>query len=909
MRKIISTIVISFALIFSVANLKSQTNSGPVKLSQEEMAMWNGSMKAPYILSYYNDPPTYYWNDAAVAMRFTATMSNSLLEGVDLMFYPPAAVNTPDVWVSVTTDNGGLPDVTLGAVMLPYASIIGYPDFTYVDLSSLNLVFNSNEDFHIVVAVANSADLMPPVSDDGVTTPWNRASYFDFTSGTFVKYSQTNSIDPGFIFNAHMYSMTNNALHFDGVNDFVDATATATGLPQGNAARTMEAWIKTTANPGFQNIYSWGRTSTNMRSSIGLRIDHLAFVGAFNDLDGSIIINDGNWHHVAVSFDGSMMSLYVDGVLDISSAMSLNTTDQNLLIGTIALPYTGEYWEGWIDEVRIWDVAKTQAEIQTLMNTPVCSPDPNLIVNYNFNQGVAGGNNQGVTTLADNSGNGYDGMLMNFGLNGATSNWVISSMNVPACAATNWTGTVSSDWNDAGNWDSGIVPNASTNVVIPSGTANQPVIAGAADCYELTVMAGASLTIQSNASATGTLINGGTITNNGTIYIQRYFSGNDPDWHLVSAPLMYADAGTFSGMYLQSFDETTNSYSEITNPATSLPPLQGYGLYSTLGASNTVTFNGTPNSGTQSTVFTANNMGWNLLGNPYPSSIDWERVVIPAGLSNEVHYIDAASGNDLSYVKGVGGTGAQYIPPMQGFFVKASAAGNFTLDGNERSHNGSAPFYKNSNPDRVVLKASNGQFADETWVHINSLAGVEHDGQFDAYKRISLSNPNLPQIFSVTPSGDYLSINGIPEEQSTIIGFSAVNSGSFTIEASETGEFAQLVLEDTFTGAETDLLNNSYTFSYSAGDVAERFILHFSPLALEETSINDASVYAAGNQVYVTLAEGSNGQVEVFNTMGQLVNKSSVHSGTNTITLSESGVFVVKATSNNSTIVKKVIIR
>jgi len=224
-----------------------------------------------------------------------------------------------------------------------------------------------------------------------------------------------------------------NALNFDGVNDYVDATATATGLPQGNAPRTMEAWIKTTSTAAFINILSWGRTATKMRSSMGLRTNHLAFVSAFYDLDGSIIINDGSWHHVAVSFDGTTMSLYVDGVLDVSSNMSLlNTTDQNLLIGTIALPYTGEYWDGDIDEVRIWSVARTQTEIQNNMNNGNLSPSTTgLVALYHFDQGTGGGNNSSETTLIDATANNIDGTLINFALTGSGSNWVGSSSPLP----------------------------------------------------------------------------------------------------------------------------------------------------------------------------------------------------------------------------------------------------------------------------------------------------------------------------------------------------------------------------------------------------------------------------------------------------------------------------------------------
>jgi hypothetical protein len=493
---------------------------------------------------------------------------------------------------------------------------------------------------------------------------------------------------------------------------------------------------------------------------------------------------------------------------------------------------------------------------------------------------------------------------------------------------TTWNGSVNSDWNNADNWDNGI-PKYGMSVFIPDVTTD-PELSASAWIGNLTIDNGANLTItaggaltvngvltnnsgmsglviKSDATGTGSLIESSGVS----ATVERYFTGNDVDWHLVSSPVTGATADVFIGMYLQDFDPITYTYTDIVDPATLLNVMQGYALYSTLGASNTVSFDGNLNAGNQSASFVTgfDVYNWNLFGNPYPSSIDWELVTIPAGMSNEVHYIDAATGADLSYVQGVGGAGSQYIPPMQGFFVSATTGGTFTVGNDQRTHMGSNLFYKNANPDLVVLEASNGSFSDEAWIHFNQMAEVEHDGKYDAYKRVSQSNPSLPQIFSYTPAGVKLSVNGLPEVQSVPVGFTALLSGEFSISAKEAGGFSELYLEDLFNGSVTNLLTGSCSFFYNEGDLENRFMLHFAPLSVSSSIEKNVNIWSYGNEVTVMVPELTNGIIRIYNMMGQEVVSTTVTSSRNTITVPQNGNYVVTLVSDQTVVAEKVIIR
>jgi hypothetical protein len=296
------------------------------------------------------------------------------------------------------------------------------------------------------------------------------------------------------------------------------------------------------------------------------------------------------------------------------------------------------------------------------------------------------------------------------------------------------------------------------------------------------------------------------------------------------------------------------------------------------------------------------------LGNPFVSSINWENVTIPPEMTNEVHYIEAATGNDLSYVQGTGGTGSQYIPPMQGFFIKATAPGTFSAGDAARSHSGASNFYKAGTTELLILETSGDQYSDKMLIHFNELAGAEHDGKYDAYKRLSFSNPKLPQVFTYTPSGVRLSVNGMPETAAVPVGFTAGTTDSYSIKMVEPGNFTTVLLEDKMNGVITDLLKYDYSFNYIEGDNENRFLLHFAPLSVDETGKALANIYALDHTVYVNLIDFTQGDIFIYNVSGQLVATSPAAKGMNKVFLRNPGHYVVKVVTETETLVQKVFI-
>jgi len=166
------------------------------------------------------------------------------------------------------------------------------------------------------------------------------------------------------------------ALSFNGSNARVNVADSAslhltTGM-------TLEAWVKPTSLSNWSTVVFKERTgyyaealyanTDNNRPSANV------FTSGDNDLRGTAQLALGTWTHLAATYNGSALTLYVNGAATASAAASgsIATNTGALRIGGNSI--WGEYFNGLIDEVRVYSRALTATEIQGDMDRSV-TPD------------------------------------------------------------------------------------------------------------------------------------------------------------------------------------------------------------------------------------------------------------------------------------------------------------------------------------------------------------------------------------------------------------------------------------------------------------------------------------------------------------------------------------------------------
>ena len=208
----------------------------------------------------------------------------------------------------------------------------------------------------------------------GASMPTPVAAYsFDEPSGTTAFDGSGNGNNGTIASATRTMGKNGSALSFNGTSGRVTVPdAPALHL---STAMTLETWVNASSGnthwrdliyKGNDNYYLSGSSDPNNRPAGG------ALIGAtYGEVYATAALATNTWTHLALTYDGSSERLYVNGaqVASLAKTGTIATSTNPLTIGSD--PIYGQYFAGLIDDVRVYNVALTAAQIQTDMNTPV----------------------------------------------------------------------------------------------------------------------------------------------------------------------------------------------------------------------------------------------------------------------------------------------------------------------------------------------------------------------------------------------------------------------------------------------------------------------------------------------------------------------------------------------------------
>jgi hypothetical protein len=383
------------------------------------------------------------------------------------------------------------------------------------------------------------------------------------------------------------------------------------------------------------------------------------------------------------------------------------------------------------------------------------------------------------------------------------------------------------------------------------------------------------------------------------------------------------------------FDFGWESPADLTDVLT---PGLGYSV--NIPGTQTVDFVGTLNNGP---VTRANlgrgpqaDAGWQLLGNPYPSPLDWD-AVSTTGLDAAVYVFRSTgpyAGTYSTYVPNGTGTngGTNQLAAMQGFFVRTTSAatpGSVSFANAARLTTYASPaFLRTTSPAplvRLALGAANGP-ADETVVYFPGTATVGFDPAADAYK---LAASGTPLLASELTGTDLLSINALPALGTATVTVplrvQAPQAGSYTLRATELLNLpagVQVLLRDAQTGTLFDLSQPAgYTASLDAGTAAGRFALVLRPSGSlasatlsEQVSLYPNPTHGGSLSLSLPTALSQHAvEVQILNSLGQQVARHTLvpaADATRPLALPAlvPGIYTVRLQTNAGTISKRLAI-
>ncbi len=427
-----------------------------------------------------------------------------------------------------------------------------------------------------------------------------------------------------------------------------------------------------------------------------------------------------------------------------------------------------------------------------------------------------------------------------------------------------------------------------------------------------TFTTGGYITLLSTSTQTALIDGSGAGTVSGNLTMQRYLDSSY-GYRYISSPFQAATltqlsgpinfSSTFPNFY--AYNENVNYAGWVidTALADTIKPMHGYAAnFGTAYSSSTFSLTGAVNNGSMSyTLYNHNNtytLGYNLVGNPYPSPIDWTASSgwTKTNIDNAVYYFNHGDTNQYygrysSYISGVSSDGIanNIIPAMQGFFVHVSngtypVTGTLACTNSVRTTGLTPHYFKLSGSSYKPLVrigagfANDGSNADPAVVYFDDFGTANFDRDLDALKIIN-TDVTIPSLYSVSQDENNLSIQSLPaltdSDVLVPLGVQTGIDGTVTFNARNIENIPSgmhVWFYDAKTGKSQDLKTApKYEVQLASGKYEDRFFLMLSKAdAINISGVNGAlNAYTYGGSLFVYLGLNK-GDLVITDIAGQI---------------------------------------
>lgn len=423
-----------------------------------------------------------------------------------------------------------------------------------------------------------------------------------------------------------------------------------------------------------------------------------------------------------------------------------------------------------------------------------------------------------------------------------------------------------------------------------------------------------NLEIVSSNTANGMILQeGGEII--GEVTFRRKIP-NKTGYHYLSSPIQNATladinddftlhslggdltSSPFPNIYV--YDETNisqdNTEGWIVPPSLDFPMTSGQGFATYINANTEVDLTGTPNNGNIDVPLTHTHSGelpedwdrcppdgWNLVGNPYPSAIDWELVEKTGAIHPGVHMWNPFYNKYATYFNGMTiNDGTNRIAAFQGFFVRSDSIGDtLKFRNNQRILDTivKTRFFKKAEKEIFKLALIMDKDFDETAIYLSPDKGETYNENLDNFK-IETTSYTSPLIY-IQDKNSQFSIKSLNEfdyyEEVINLSFFAPKNGNYTLSNTQfdwNTYDASPLIRDKENGLVIDLTQTDYSFKSNSGTYEDRFEIFFQPNTVEinETTGN-FSVTVVNNQLRI-VGENNFNTVMIYDLAGKIIHHS-----------------------------------